>query len=45
MAQLAYHFASMRCNDQQVQNLQNQLIALANEMHRQDVPRLKEVLE
>jgi uncharacterized protein YjbI with pentapeptide repeats len=40
MAQLAYHFCSMRCADNDVIALQNALIPFANEMHRTDVPRL-----
>ena len=40
MAQLAYHWCSMMCDDPEVQALQDLLMPLANEMHRTDVPRL-----
>jgi hypothetical protein len=40
-AQLAYHLCSMDVDDNDCKKLQNKMIAIANEMHRPDVPRLE----
>ena len=40
-AQIAYHFCALTCDDDEVKALQESLYDFANEMHRQDVPRLE----
>ncbi len=39
--QIAYHFCSMYCNDEETIKMQNLLIDFANQFHRTDVSRLK----